>query len=115
MNTLLVLKRRRVVGKAEVVVTQAMELKANSRDFVEALTAEVRSATGRATGASLTLSASCGGTCKASEKFPRTTLRAGQQANTTITYHDSTRSQHATRTRYALTASKAGSPEASSR
>ncbi|MFD3580495.1 hypothetical protein [Streptomyces sp. NPDC058644] len=103
------------MGKAEAVVTQAFELKANSRDFVEELTVEVQSASGRAAGASLTLSASCGGTCKAGEKFPRTILRAGQQANTTITYHDSTTSHHTTRTSYALTASKAGSPQASSR
>lgn len=53
MNTLLVFERKRIVGKDEVFVTQAYELKANRRDFVELLTAEVQSATGRAAGASL--------------------------------------------------------------
>lgn len=106
MNTLRVFEREKLVGKADVVVTQAYELEANSRDFAESLTAEVTSASGRAVGSTLTLSASCGGTCKATEKFPKTALRKGEEAATTIMYHDTTASQNVTRTSYALTARK---------
>lgn len=111
-TTLFVYRNKKVVGSAVMDVTQSYALKANSREFTETFTLDIREVSGEAAGSSLALKAQCAGTCTAAVKVPPVGVAKGRRMHGTITNKDTTTSRNTTRTTYTLTGTKAGFPPA---
>ncbi|MFF3018209.1 NucA/NucB deoxyribonuclease domain-containing protein [Streptomyces sp. NPDC057939] len=114
-TTLFVYRDKKVVGSAVMDVTQSYKLKANSREFTETFTLDIKDVSGEAAGANLVLKAACGGTCVATVKVPGAGVAKGRRMSGTLTYKDTTTGRNTTRTTYTLTGTKPSFPPATDR
>jgi len=90
-------------GRADLRVTQHLQLNPKGRTFAENFDLEVTRVTGTLPGASLNLNVSCGGTCVATSHFPNgSAIVAGSTVSAAISYEDSTSAVNKTYSAYSL-------------
>lgn len=90
-------------GRADLRVTQHLQLNPKGRTFAENFDLEVTRVTGTLPGASLNLKVSCDGTCVATSHFPNgSAIAAGSTVSAAISYEDSTSNVNKTYSSYSL-------------
>lgn len=94
----------KVLGVAQFVIFQDIQLNPLGRTFAENYEFRVTSVTGQLPGASVNLAVSCGGTCTATSHFPNgSAITQGSDITAAISYSDSTASVNTTTSSYSLT------------
>ncbi|MFF9706782.1 NucA/NucB deoxyribonuclease domain-containing protein [Streptomyces griseofuscus] len=92
-------------GLVDAVTAHEIQLNVKSRTFTDKVSLEIRGYTGDAniSGLTLSLSVSCGGSCKASVAGLRgIPVKIGEKAQGTVTFSDSTTTQHRTKASYSF-------------
>jgi hypothetical protein len=94
----------KVLGTAQFLILQDLQLSPLGRTFAENFELQVTSVTGQLPGATVNLAVSCGGTCTATSHFPNgSAIAQGSDITTAIDYSDSTATVNTTTSEYALT------------
>ncbi|MFF7705496.1 NucA/NucB deoxyribonuclease domain-containing protein [Streptomyces lydicus] len=92
------------IGQLNMTVTQDLTLSYNSNQFAENFDIKFTSGWGQITDVTVSLGATCGGTCTATSYFPAgSATTVGSGITTSIAYADSTTTVNTTNTSYALT------------